>query len=86
MKKRTLLYWFDENEYSQKRGLMVDHNFYNLIFNTSDSLLKQIEKEVSNISHSSSFLNSYFDWTDKNNCERIFSEIEQALMQIHQKY
>lgn len=78
MNKRVILFWFDENEYAGKRGLMVDHSFYSEIFSSAEEVARVIEKfnfKDDNKNYSS----KYFNWKDAKNCERIYYEIDKAL-------
>lgn len=78
MKKKTILFWLDEEEYRQKRGLLAEDDFYPYIAKNAEQFFNLIElineKENANIE----IVNKYFNWQDKNNCKRIYKAIENA--------
>ncbi len=79
MNKTVLLYWFDYDEYSQKRGLMADENFYPYIAKTETELYSLIKKYFEGELNISNAQKKYFDWQDKNNCDRIYSLIQKKI-------
>lgn len=83
MGKPVFLYWFDEKEYQEKRGLLVDHSFYKYVFNDGKSLLDKIGLCVRSEMVIEDSSNLYFNWRDKGNCNRIYDEILGKLCEVN---
>lgn len=83
MRKKLILFWVDEEEYRQKRGLLAEADFYPYIAKTSEQFLNAFELLNNKESEDIDIVEKYFNWQDKNNCKRIYEEIEK-IMQKHQ--
>lgn len=79
MKKKTILFWVDKEEYKQKRGLIAKDDFYPYIAKNTEQFLNMFDllnnEEIKNVD----FVDKYFNWQDKNNCKRIYNEIEKLV-------
>ena len=80
MNKKILLYWFDYDEYSQKRGLLVQDDFYPYIAKNQDELFLLLGQCLQGELMMSNISKRYFEWKDRNNCDRIFNAIQKYLI------
>lgn len=75
MKKNVILFWFDKEEYSEKRGLLANCDFYNYIASDISEFMLIFDKMLKNNVIDDNIRNQYFNWFDKDNCKRIFEAI-----------
>ena len=76
MNKRVILFWFDEKEYEQKRGLMRTELVLAQTVKTEEALFTFLEEQLNGTQRQCEIRKAYFDWQDQNNCERIFKAIQ----------
>ncbi len=76
MNKRAILYWFDEEEYEGKRGLMKSEQVLARRVKTEEELFDFLRKQLEGTQQQCEIRKDYFDWQDQNNCERIFKAIQ----------
>lgn len=79
MKKRTILFWADEEEYRQKRGLLAKDDFYPYIVKNVEQFVNLIDLLNKEEADNYEIISKYFNWQDKNNCKRIYDEIEKMV-------
>lgn len=78
MKKKTMLFWFDEDEYRKERGLLATENFYSNIARNYEEFCGLLNKFI-HTSNDELVDIDLFDWRDNHHCDRIFDEIERAI-------
>ena len=76
MKKPVIFYWFDYNDYNNKRGLFRDKDsFENVCFDAEEVVDCYAKIVCSSRKYSDSDRNKYWNFFDKNNSKRIYETI-----------
>lgn len=84
MNKPVIFYQFDLNEYLNYRGSYLDMKkdlFGKAVYN-EDELIKIIDLYIQNdfkVNEKNNSINKYIKYTDNNNCERVYQEINKLI-------